>query len=139
MTPMMSISGVYLRTLKHLTAASSYAPNTRVPVQTYRVLRKLVHYKRLCSFVIYCAQVMILPPLYLKNAMAALITSLFITYLAESTEESSLHVIMKCVVISSTLINEPSPLTVYAVKTSSTRGTSYQRRTYVRGGKDWIP
>ena len=50
----------------------------------------------------------------------------------------SSHVKTKCVTISSTLIDEPYPLTEYVENNSSTRAAAYQRNRYVRECTYWI-
>ena len=48
-----------------------------------------------------------------KNVIAAASTFLYVNDLAAATEDSSLHVIMKFVMISSNFLGEPHPLTLY--------------------------
>ena len=53
-------------------------------------------------------------PLIFKKFMVALSPFPYFVDLAADTESSSLHVIIRCVVSSSTSHDDPSPLTVYA-------------------------
>ena len=75
---------------------------------------------------------------YLPKLSPIFVTRYFIIVdLAADTEDSSSGVTMNCVTISSTLIDEPSPLTVYTFNPSSNRAAADQRRRYVMGGGDW--
>ena len=79
-----------------------------------------------------------LPPLTSKtNVTAALCPSQYITDLYAETEASSLHITIKCVMISCAFPGEPSPLTSYAASPSSTKAAEYQRRSHIRGGVAW--
>ena len=76
-------------------------------------------------------------PLTSKNTTSALQPSLYVTYVAASTEASPFHVTPKCVKISSTLLDNISPINEYKAKSSSTRDVADQRRGYIRVGADW--
>ena len=62
----------------------------------------------------------------------------YVTYLATATEVSSVHAIMKREMRFSTYHGKPSPLTAYVANPESTRAAADQKRTYFRGGADWI-
>ena len=72
-----------------------------------------------------------------RNAMAALLPILYVTYLDAATEASSSYITTKCATISCTLIGQPSPLPACAENSPSTRATAYQRMIYFRGGVYW--
>ena len=72
-----------------------------------------------------------------KNVTAALWLSLYVTDLSAATEALSSHITNKRMASSCTLIGEPSPLTAYVAKTSSTRSTEDQRRRHVDGESAW--
>ena len=87
---------------------------------------------------IFCAHVMISPPLTSKNnATVALITSMYVAELAAEIAASSLHATTKCVTTSCTSKNEPSSLPVYVENPSSTRSAEDQSRRNVRGESAW--
>ena len=85
---------------------------------------------------VFCTRVMMLPPLtYRINVTAALLPSLYVVDLDAATEALLLHVTMKCVIISCTLLDEPFPLPEYAVNPSFAGAAADKRRRNVRGGE----
>ena len=49
-----------------------------------------------------------------------------------------MNVTMKCVMRSSTSLDDPYPLTAYVVNPSSNRAAADKRRSYIMGVTDWI-
>ena len=60
-----------------------------------------------------CARYNVNPPPTKENTMVSISHFTYIMELSTETEGSSLHVIMRCVMSSSTLHDELSPITVY--------------------------
>ena len=81
-----------------------------------------------------CARYDSPPPQPLNNKTANISPYLYVLVLAAVKEVLSLHVKMKCVTNSSTLIEEPSSINMYAENSSSARVVAYQMRRYFRGG-----
>ena len=85
--------------------------------------------------VFLCACYYVNPPNLQRNVMAALYPSPYVTDLGAPTEDSLPYITKKCVTGSSNSLDNPSPLTAYATKTSSTRAVADHRRGYTRGAQ----
>ena len=73
------------------------------------------------------------PPNLQKYVTDPLSTSQYLMKLAAVRVTLSSHFTMVCVMRSSTLLDDTSPLTAYTANPSSTRAMAYQKRRYFRG------
>ena len=82
----------------------------------------------------FCVHIIMLPPpTFKRNVIFAQNIFPHVTDLSVDVEGLSLHVIMRCMTILSTLNDDTYHLTVYTEIPSSTRDASYRRRSYVTG------